>query len=86
MRGTLLCLLLVACATPAPAPAQSLRVRSGESIAAALELATPGTVVEVEPGVYHEALVVDTPNVTLRGIVRGAKKHLGRLTALAARI
>jgi len=74
MRGILLCLLLVACATPAPAPAQSLRVRSGESIAAALELATPGTVVEVEPGIYHEALVVDTPNVTLRGIVRGAER------------
>jgi parallel beta-helix repeat protein len=74
MRGILLCLLLVACATPAPAPAQSLRVRSGESIAAALELAKPGMVIEVEPGVYHEALVVDTPNVTLRGIVRGPER------------
>jgi nitrous oxidase accessory protein NosD len=70
MRGILLCLLGL-CARRA---AQSLRVRSGESIAAALELATPGTVVEVEPGIYHEALVVDTPNVTLRGIVRGAER------------
>jgi parallel beta-helix repeat protein len=72
MRGILLCLLLVACASPAPA--QSLRVRSGESIAAALELAKPGMVIEVEPGIYHEALVVDTPNITLRGIVRGAER------------
>ena len=74
MRWILLCLLLVACATPASAPAQNLRVRSGESIAAALELAKPGTVIEVEPGVYHEALVVDTPNVTLRGIVSGSER------------
>jgi parallel beta-helix repeat protein len=72
MRGTLLCLLLAACA--APAPAQNLRVRSGESIAAALALAKPGMVVEVEPGIYHEALVVDTPNITLRGIVRGPER------------
>jgi parallel beta-helix repeat protein len=69
MRWMLACLLLLACA--GPAPAQSLRVRSGESIADALELAKPGMVIEVEPGVYHEALVVDTPNITLRGIVRG---------------
>jgi parallel beta-helix repeat protein len=72
MRWLLSCLLLLACA--GPAPAQSLRVRSGESIAAALELAKPGMVVEVEPGVYHEALVIDTPNLTLRGIVRGAER------------
>ena len=72
MRRVLLSLLLVACASPAPA--QNLRVRSGESIAAALELAKPGMVIEVEPGIYHEALVVDTPNITLRGIVRGAER------------
>lgn len=72
MRGTLLCLLLLACA--GPAPAQNLRVRSGESIAAALALAQPGMVVEVEPGLYHEALVVDTPGITLRGIVRGPER------------
>jgi parallel beta-helix repeat protein len=72
MRWMLACLLLLACA--GPAPAQSLRVRSGESIADALELAKPGMVIEVEPGVYHEALVVDTPNITLRGIVRGPER------------
>jgi parallel beta-helix repeat protein len=74
MRCLVACLLLLACA--GPAPAQSLRVRSGESIAAALELAKPGMVIEVEPGVYHEALVIDTPNLTLRGIVRGAERPI----------
>jgi parallel beta-helix repeat protein len=61
-------------ALAAPAAAQHVRVRSGESIAAALEQVGPGAVIEVEPGVYHEALVVDTPNVTLRGIVRGPER------------
>ncbi len=72
MRRMLLCALLVLCAVPAAA--QNLRVRSGESIAAALEQAEPGAVIEVEPGLYHEALVVDTPNITLRGIVRGPER------------
>jgi parallel beta-helix repeat protein len=72
MRRMLLGLSLLALA--APTAAQNLRVRSGDSIAAALEQAKPGSVVEVEPGIYHEALVVDTPNVTLRGIVRGPER------------
>jgi parallel beta-helix repeat protein len=68
-------LLLALCAVLAvPAAAQHVRVRSGESIAAALEQVGPGAVIEVEPGIYHEALVVDTPNVTLRGIVRGPER------------
>ena len=51
--------------------AGTIRVKAGESIAAALEQAEAGTTVEVEPGVYHEALTVDTPGITLRGIVKG---------------
>jgi parallel beta-helix repeat protein len=51
-----------------------LRVRAGESIAAALASAPEGSVIEVEPGVYREALVVDTPGITLLGIVRGAER------------
>jgi parallel beta-helix repeat protein len=66
--------LALGLALAAPGAAETVRVREGESIAAALEQAVPGTVIEVEPGVYHEALVVDTPNVTLRGIVRGAAR------------
>ena len=72
MRRILLCGLLALCT--GPASAESLRVRSGESIAAALEQAPPGAVIEVEPGLYHEALIVDTPNITLRGIVRGPER------------
>jgi len=66
--------LLALCALPVSA--QNLRVRSGESISAALEQAAPGAVIEVEPGLYHEALVVDTPNITLRGIVSGPERPI----------
>ena len=72
MNRMLLLALTAALATPAAG--QHVRVRSGESIAAALEQVGPGAVIEVEPGLYHEALVVDTPNVTLRGIVRGPER------------
>jgi parallel beta-helix repeat protein len=54
-----------------PAAAEVLRVASGESLQDALDKAKPGDVVEVEPGTYREALTVDTPDITLRGIVRG---------------
>lgn len=56
--------------------AEVVRVDAGESIAAALERATPGTIIEVEPGVYHEALTVDVPGITLRGIVRGDQRPI----------
>jgi parallel beta-helix repeat protein len=66
------CLLLASAA----APAATHRVTAPASIAAALEQARPGDVIEVEPGVYHEALTVDTPGITLRGIVRGVERPL----------
>jgi parallel beta-helix repeat protein len=59
---------------PAAAQAATHRVKAGGSIADAIEEARPGDVIEVEPGVYHEALTVDTPNLTLRGLVRGADR------------
>jgi parallel beta-helix repeat protein len=69
--------LLILLVGAPPTSADVIRVASGESIAQALERATPGSVVEVEPGVYHEALTVDTPGITLRGIVRdGARPVL----------
>jgi parallel beta-helix repeat protein len=52
----------------------TIRVGPGGSIAEAIERAEPGSLIEVEPGVYHEALVVDTPNLTLRGLVRGRER------------
>jgi len=48
-----------------------IRVAAGESIAKAIDGAPPGTTIEVEPGVYHEALTIDTPGITLRGLVKG---------------
>ncbi len=54
--------------------AETIRVRDGESIAKAIKRASPGTVIEVEPGIYQEALVVDVPNLTLRGIVEGPRR------------
>jgi parallel beta-helix repeat protein len=73
--GTRFALALAGLAALAPpVAADTIRVRAGESIAKALENAAPGSTLEVEPGVYHEALVVDTPGITLRGLVSGAKR------------
>jgi len=66
--------LLCAAGLAAGAAAETLRVRAGESISRAIARAAPGSVIEVEPGVYHEALVVDTPGITLRGVVRGSER------------
>jgi parallel beta-helix repeat protein len=69
------CLLAAALLSlAAPALGETLRVRAGESIAKAIEAAPPGSTIEVEPGTYHEALVIDTPGITLRGVVSGVKR------------
>lgn len=47
---------------------QTVRVKAGESIQAALDKAIPGDIIEVEPGIYKEELKTDTDNLTLRGI------------------
>jgi parallel beta-helix repeat protein len=55
---------------PTTAPVESNRtilVQAGESIQSAIDGAKPGDVIEVESGVYHEALKVSTHNLTLRG-------------------
>jgi parallel beta-helix repeat protein len=69
IRVVALCAVLLLAAPPAAA--KVLRVAAGESIQKALDEAKPGDVVEVEPGTYREALTVDTPDITLRGVVRG---------------
>lgn len=48
--------------------AQTITVKAGELIQAAVDRARPGDVIEVMPGVYKEEVKVDLDNITLRGI------------------
>jgi len=53
---------------------QTLTVRTGESIQAAVDRALPGDTVLVEPGVYTETVYVDIPNLTIKGLVEGENR------------
>lgn len=45
-----------------------IRVGPGQVIQHAIDLAEPGDVIEIEPGVYHETLTLDVSDLTLRGL------------------
>lgn len=62
--AALLCLGFVA-----PASAATVAVRPGEDLAAAVQAAAPGDVIEVARGMYRVNLLIDKP-LTLRGIDR----------------
>ncbi len=47
---------------------QTITVKAGESIQAAVNRARPGDTIEVMPGVYREEVKIDVDNITLRGI------------------
>ena len=42
-------------------------VRAGSSIQAAVDAANPGDVILIKPGVYKEDILVEKPNITIRG-------------------
>jgi cytochrome c peroxidase len=47
---------------------QTITVKAGESIQAAVDRARPGDVIEVMPGIYKEEVKVDLDNITIRGV------------------
>jgi parallel beta-helix repeat protein len=65
----------------APAPEEkrapiTLTVNAGGSIQQALDRAEPGDTIEVRPGVYREALLLDHDNITLRGLVENGQRAI----------
>jgi len=64
-------------AAPAPSAAfasRTLVVKAGGSIQDAVDAAHPGDTIEVEPGTYHESVLVDVDRITLRGLVKGGQR------------
>ena len=49
-------------------------VNAGQSIQAAVDKAAPGDIIQVMPGTYHEAVLVQTPSLTLQGVVQGDQR------------
>ncbi|MEO8609406.1 MAG: parallel beta-helix domain-containing protein [Chloroflexota bacterium] len=58
----------------APHDPQTITVKDGESIQAAVDKALPGDTIMVEPGVYQQTVYVDTTNITIKGVVDGDKR------------
>ncbi|HWQ36574.1 MAG TPA: hypothetical protein VNQ79_27325 [Blastocatellia bacterium] len=54
----------------------TLTVNAGGSIQAALDRAEPGDTIEVRPGVYREALLLDHDNITLRGLIENGQRAI----------
>ncbi|MFY9608301.1 MAG: parallel beta-helix domain-containing protein, partial [Blastocatellia bacterium] len=54
--------------TVAARPPQTITVKAGETIQAAVDRARPGDTIEVMPGVYKEEVKIDLDNITLRGV------------------
>jgi len=44
-------------------------VKKGTSIQKAVDVATPGSLIHIEPGVYNEAIIVNKPGIKLLGLI-----------------
>ena len=53
-------------------PPQTISVRPGDTIQSAVDRARPGDTIEIEYGVYHERVVIDLSDITLRGVPNAA--------------
>lgn len=53
----------------------TIRVEAGERIQAAVDRAQPGDTIEVAYGTYHERVVIDLSDITLRGIPNAAGEY-----------
>ncbi len=53
---------------------KTLTVSAGQSIQAVVDKAAPGDIVQVMPGTYHESILVQTPSLTLQGLVQGDQR------------
>ncbi len=54
---------------------QTITVQPGESIQAAVDRARPGDTIEIPYGVYHERVVIDMSDITLRGVANEAGEY-----------
>jgi len=54
--------------------APTILVAPGEKIQAAVDRAEPGDVIGIEPATYHETVLIETSNITLRGIERDGQR------------
>jgi len=75
-RGSILLVFSLACALfmpvlALPAAAATVIVQPGESIQAAIDAASAGTIIVVQPGTYQENLLIAKDGISLRGAGAG---------------
>ena len=52
----------------------TILVKAGEKIQDAVDRAVEGDVIGIEPGIYHETVLVETSNITLVGMVQDGRR------------